>query len=226
MASLLEKTATLIRANLHDLIDRALKANSLAVIDEYIRQVERNLRDLEEAAATVGGEAKTLHRRKDEYRAQATELDHQIDTLLQMGRDDLAEAAQLKYNSASRLADQYAEQWRKQQEEYERLLDVKMKLEARLMTIKQEREEVEAMLHLAKSKEITVEVMRSLDDLTGSRDSDVARMAESIRQRLDKASAASEMAASRLEAQMAEVIGKREIDVQLAERKKKLGLTE
>ncbi len=45
MASLLEKVSTLISANLHDLVDRALQSNSPAVIDQYIRQVENNLED-------------------------------------------------------------------------------------------------------------------------------------------------------------------------------------
>jgi phage shock protein A len=52
MASLMEKVGTLIRANLHALIDEALKKNSVAVLDEYIRQAENNLEDLEDAAAT------------------------------------------------------------------------------------------------------------------------------------------------------------------------------
>ncbi len=34
MATLLEKTQTLISANLHSILDKALKANSLAVLDE------------------------------------------------------------------------------------------------------------------------------------------------------------------------------------------------
>ncbi len=82
MASLLEKVQVLITANLHALVDQALKANSLAVIDQYIRQVENNLEDLEDAAATIGGEVKTLKRKYDEYCAKVGELDHSIDVAL------------------------------------------------------------------------------------------------------------------------------------------------
>ena len=35
MASLLDKVGTLIKANLHAMVDQALKANSLAVFDQY-----------------------------------------------------------------------------------------------------------------------------------------------------------------------------------------------
>ena len=224
MASLLDKVRTLISANLHSMVDSALKANSVAVMDEYIRQAENNLDALEDAAATVGGEVKTLKRKADEYAAQVAKLDKDIDALLQQNREDLATAAQSKFNSTQKLAEQYKEQYARQQAEYQNLLDAKLKLEAKLTTTKQEREELLALLDLAKSKELTVKTMRSLDDIVGSGDADIARMGESIRARLDKASAKSEMMANRLDDQMDQVLGKSELDNQLAERKKRLGM--
>ncbi|MBI4789015.1 MAG: PspA/IM30 family protein [Chloroflexi bacterium] len=224
MASLLEKVQTLIAANLHSLVDEALKKNSLAVIDQYIRQVEDNLEDLEDAAATIGGEVKTLRRKFDEFAAKATELDRNIDLMLKEGKEELAVAAQSKLNSTTRLADTYKSQYDRQQAEYQKLLDAKLKLEAKLTTVKQEREEMQALLDLARSKEITTKTMQSLDNLMGSGDQDVARMAESIRARLDKATARSEMQSQRLDEQMDELLERHTLDTQLAERKKKLGL--
>ena len=224
MASLIEKVSTLISANLHALVDAALKANSLAVIDQYIRDVENNLDNLTDAAATVGGQVKTLKRKYDEYAKAASDLDHNIDIFLGEGKEELAAAAQAKYNSTMRLTDSYKEQYDRQQNEYQKLMDAKLKLEAKLTTIKQERDEAQALLELAQSKEVTVKTIRSLDDLAGSGDTDVARIAESIRARLDKASAASEMMATRLDKQMDDVLERREIDAQISERKAKLGL--
>ena len=174
MASLLEKVSTLISANLHHMIDTALKSNSPAVIDQYIRQVENNLEDLEDAAATVGGEVKTLQRKVDEYEQKATELDRAIDAFLMEGADNAAVAAQSKLNSTQRLVETYQEQTARQQEEFEKLLGAKVKLEARLATMKQEREELTSLLELAKSKEKTVKAMKSLDDLMGSGDGDIS----------------------------------------------------
>jgi phage shock protein A len=224
MASLLEKVQTLVAANLHALVDQALKANSLAVIDQYIRQVEDNLEDLEDAAATIGGEVKTLKRKFDEFAAKSAELDRNIDLMLKEGKEELAVAAQSKLNSTTRLAETYKQQFERQQAEYAKLLDAKLKLEAKLTTVKQEREEMQALLDLAKSKELTAKTMQSLDNLLGSGDQDVARMAESIRARLDKASARSEMQAQRLDVQMDELLERNTLETQLAERKKKLGL--
>jgi phage shock protein A len=220
----LDKVRTLIAANIHYMVDKALQQNSIAVIDQYIRRVEDNLEDLEDATATVGGEVKTLKRKYEAFEEKASELDKNIDLFLKQGKDELAAAAQARLNSTRRLAQDYKEEYEKHKVEYQKLLDAKLKLEAKLTMIKQEREELQALLELARSKEITVRAIRSLDDLVGVGDADIARMAESIRTRLDKAEARMEMEASRLDAQMDEILERTEIEAQLEERKKRLGL--
>jgi len=224
MASLVEKVNTLISANLHYLVDQALKSNSIAVIQQYIREVENNLQDLSEATITVGGQVKTVKRKYEEQQAKVGELDRNIDLFLQQGRDDLARAAQSQLNSAQRLVEAYGSQVEQMQREYQSLLDARLKLEAKLTTIKQERQELEALLELAKAKEITAKTMKSLDDLSGAGDADVARIADSIRARLDRASAEGEMRAASLDKQMDEVLGRSELDAQLEARKARLGL--
>jgi phage shock protein A len=225
MASLLEKVTTLVSANLHALVDQALKANSLAVIDEYIRQVENNLADLEDAAATVGGEVKSIKRRLHDHEYKKTELDRAIDAFLMEGNEAAAVAAQSRLNSVARLVETYQEQVQRQELEFQKLLDAKVKLEARLATIKQEREELQALLELAKSKEVTVKAIKSLDDLMGVGDADIKRIAGSIYARLDKASTASEMYAANLDEQMDQVLERSALNAQLLERKKKLGIS-
>jgi phage shock protein A len=224
MATLLEKAQTLISANLHDMVDRALQSNSVAVMRQYIRDAESNLDALEKAAATVGGEVKTLERRYNEYKKKADQLDRNIDTLLMQGKTDLASAAQTELNTTRRLQEQFHEQWVRQQREYEALLSARLKLQAKLQTIRHEQRELEALMQLAKSKEATVKAIKSLDDLVGVGDSDIARLGESIRSRLDRASAHGEMYANRLDSRMDDALGKAEIDLQLEERKRRLGL--
>jgi phage shock protein A len=224
MASLLEKVSTLIQANLHSLVDNALKANSMAVIDQYIRDVDNNLDALEDAAATVGGQVKTIQRKRDDFSKQVAELDRNIDLFISQGKEDLARAAQAKYNSTKSLLDTYNSQLERQEKEYKSLLDARLKLQAKLTTIRQQREEMAALLDLAKAKEITNKTIKSLDDLAGVGDADVARMAEGIRTRLDQASARAEIAAANLDTQMDDVLGRGELDAQLEERKRRLGM--
>lgn len=224
MASLMKKIQTLISANLHAMVDSALKANSMAVFDQYVRDAEDNLDNLQDAVATVGGEVKTLRRKKADLDQQAADLDRNIDVFLREGKDDLALAAQSKLNSVQRLIQNYDETLQRQEVEFQNLQDARLKLEAKLTTVKQEREELQALLDLARSKEATIQTIKSLDDLTGSGDADIARVAEGIRARLDKASAQSEMLSGSLDAQMDQVLEKSALEAQLSERKARLGL--
>jgi len=224
MADLLKKIQTLISANLHAMVDSALKANSMAVFDQYVREVEDNLENLEDAVATVGGELKTLRRKKGDMDREAAQLDRNIDIFLREGKEDLALAAQSRLNSVNRRVQYYEEMLERQDAEFQALQNARLKLEAKLTTVKQEREELQTLLDLARSKELTVKAIKSLDDLAGTGDADISRVAEGIRARLDKASARSEMLADGLDSQMDEILETSTLDAQLAERKARLGL--
>ena len=226
MASLLQKIQTLLSANVHALVDSALEANSVKVMDEYIRQAERNLEALEDSAATVGGTVKTLRRKYEEFAAAAEKLDRDIDTLLVRGKTDLAKAAQAELNQKQQLAQEYYEQWQAQEQEYRRMLDAKLRLEAKLTTIRQEREHLKALMELIEAKEITTRTIKGLDDLVGMGDEDVRRLGEQIRARLDREEARLEMATTSVSDQIDEVIGLSEIEMQLEERRQRLGLSD
>jgi len=222
--SFFDKIETLIKANLHAMVDKALDQNSVAVLDEYIRQAENNLDDLEDALITVKGQVRTLKRKYDTFKAEAEALDRDIDRLLNLGKEDLAMAAQSQFNTKMDLADEYRQQYLTQKAEADKLADARLKLEARLRTIKQEREHVLGLLELAKTKEIAAKSMKSLDALEGVGDSDISRVADKIRDRIDRADAEVEMRAGRLSNQMDEVLGKDRLEGQLADRKRRLGM--
>jgi phage shock protein A len=208
------------------MVDRALESNSLKVIDEHIRQAERNLDDLEDSAASLGGTAKTLRRKYDELQAQIEKLDRDIDTLLSKEKNDLAVAAQADLNNKQKLAQEYYDHWQQHEREYKQLLDARIKLEARLVMIRQNREQLKALLELTAAKKVAIKTVRSLDDLAGLGDEDIKRVSEQVKSRLDQADAESEMVTSRLQNQVDEAIGQTEIDLQLEDRRKRLGLGE
>lgn len=222
--SFFKKIETLIKANLHSMVDEALDKNSVAVLDEYIRQAEDNLDDLEDALITVKGQVKTLRRKYDTFRAEAEAIDKDIDRLLELGKEDLAMAAQSQYNTKYDLAEEYRQQFLRQKEEADKLSDARLKLEARLRTIKNEREHVLGLLDLAKTKEIAAKSIKSLDSLDGIGDADIARVSDKIRTRIDRADAELEMRSGRLSNRMDDVLGRERLNNQLANRKQRLGL--
>ena len=222
MATLLEKVGTLISANLHALVDEALKTNSLAVIDQYIRQLEDQLENLGDAAATVGGEIRSIKRKLEAQKQKAVELDQAVDAFLMEGNENSAAATQSRLNSTNQLIQTYDEQLQRLEVEYKKLLGAKVKLEARYATMKQQRTELQALLELAKSKEVALKAMKGLDDIMGSGDTDISRIAQSIYSRLDKATAATEIRANSLDQQIDDLLDRETINQQLAERKAKL----
>jgi phage shock protein A len=222
--SLFEKINTLISANLHGIVDRALESNSVQVMDEYIRQVERNLEALEDSAATVGGTVKTLKRKYEEFASAAEKLDRDIDTLIVKGKNDLAGAAQAELNTKQQLSQEYYQQWQDQELQYQKMLDMRLKLESRLTLIKQEREHLRALIELAEAKKVTTNTVKSLDALSNVGDEQISSLSEQIRARLDREDARLEVATRNISEEIDEAVRGGEIERQLEERRKRLGM--
>ena len=222
MASLLDKINTLVNANLHSIIDRALESNSLKVMDEYIRQAEKNLDALEDSTATVGGTVKTLKRKYEEFAAAAEKLDRDIDTLIVKGKDDLAAAAQAELNTKQQLSQDYYEQWQDQEGQYQVMLNMRLKLESRLTTIKQEREHLADLLKLAEAKKVTTKTIKSLDDIAKVGDAEMTSISEQIRAKIDQEDARLEVATQNISDQIEDAVRGGEIDRQLEERRQRL----
>jgi phage shock protein A len=224
MASLVQKFRTLISANLHFLVDKALQSQSLAVLDEYIRRMTQQMRELYRAIETVAGNIKTVQRRYKELGEKAEDLNAAVDAFLLQNQRTQALAAQSRLNAIREMMDTYRREWQRLNDGYKTLDDVYVKLEARFLMVKQEREELGHLLQLAKSREMLSRTIRSLDDLTGQGDADVARVAEGIRQRLDEAEAHNEVLLHSLDHQMEEALSSVEIEAQLEERRQRLGI--
>ncbi|MCL4246690.1 MAG: PspA/IM30 family protein [Anaerolineae bacterium] len=222
MASLIEKVQTLVSANLHSIVDRALEQNSVAVMDEYIRQADKNLEALVDSAASVGGTVKTLMRKYEEFAAAAEKLDRDIDTLILKGKDDLAAAAQAELNTKQQLSQEYYEQWQEQERQYQAMLDMRLKLESRLTSIRQEREHLRALIELTEAKKVTTRTIKSLDSLASTSDKEISSLADQIRTRLDTEDARLEMATRNISEQIDEVVRTGEIERQLDERRRRL----
>ena len=222
MPSLLEKINTLVSANLHSIVDRALETNSLKVMDEYIRQAEKNLDALEDSTATVGGTVRTLKRKYEEFAAAAEKLDQDIDTLIIKGKDNLAAAAQADLNTKQQLAQDYYEQWQEQETQYQQMLSMRLKLESRLTAIRQERGHLADLLKLAEAKKVTTKTIKSLDDIAQVGDAEMSSISEQIRARIDKEDARLEVATQNVSDQIEDAVRGGEIDLQLEERRKRL----
>jgi phage shock protein A len=224
MASLFQKLRTLVKASLHELADKSIQQNDLAVYDHYIREAEHEVREFKESIAPLFAQVKSSRRRRDDLADKAAEYDLAIDQFLLQGKRTEAMVTQKQLNSALELIETYDGSLERQVAAAERLDDVRIKLEGRLAIARQERAELAFLLQLARAKETSAQAMRSLDSLMGEGDYEVAQAAENIRRRLDHADAAWEVQSSSLDQQLDEAMHSLEVEAQLAARMERLGL--
>lgn len=224
MATLFQKIRTLFKANLHDLADRAVQKNDLAVYDEYIREAASEIGEFKATIAPMFAQVKQSRRRRDALAEDAAKLDYAVDQFLMKEQHTEAMMAQKRLSSTLQLIATYDASLERQLTAAESLQDILIKLEGRLDIARQEREELGFLLQLAEAKEVSTRAMKSLDSLMGQGDMEVAQSAENIRRRLDHADAAWEVQTSSLDSQLDSALNSLEVEAELAARMERLGL--
>lgn len=226
MASILEKIQVLVSADLNRLVDRALNSNEQAVFQHHIRELQGLQEQLVGQLASLRAEIAQMRRRSDEQQAAVVAQDQQVDQLLQAGLQEDALAAQDRLNQSRLSAGRLAEQVERLEAEYAGVAQTKAELDARIVALVQSEPEVEGLVGLARARQLTAGAAQSLEDLAGSGDPDVARVVNSIRDRLAEAEAQIQELEQRGQArgETPEVLKRKELEAQLEARKTRLGL--
>jgi hypothetical protein len=226
MASLLQKVQTLVSADLNRVVDRALGANEPALFQHHIRELQKTQEQVNDQLLTARVELDKLRKRSEEQQAVVSKQDLEVDQLLQAGLHEDALAAQDRLNNSRTTAAQLAERLEKLEAEYNQMAEAKAQLDARLAAVIQSEPRVQGMAGLSRAKQLTVEALRSLDDLEGIGDPDVADTVGTIRSRLAEAEAHLAQLEERAMArgETPEVLKRKELEAQLEARKARLGL--
>ncbi len=225
MASLMQKISTLIQGSLHELVDKAMREKSLAVIDVYIRDAGEGLDELNDAIATLDANVTGFNREREKLVARSAELDQAADRFLVKGDTSKAQAASAELIHVKELIamqDKTIEQATKDLAEQRRGKDI---LQSKITTMRYEREKLAALLEMAKAKETNLAARQKAADVLGSGDIDMDNLAKAIYARLDKADAKLRESENTLETSIDESIDAEKVNADLEERRKRLGLT-
>ena len=225
MASLLKKLSVLIEGSLHDLVDRAMREKSLAVIDVYIRDAGEGLTELNDAIGTLEANLTGFTRERDRLSARATELDTAINSFLVRGDNSKAQAASAELMHVKELIamqEQTIAQSKADLVEQRRGKDI---LQSKIQAMRYEREKLAALLEMAKAKEANLRAREKASDVLGNGDIDMDNLSKSIYARLDKADAQLKESENTLENSIDDAINTEKVNADLEERRKKLGLT-
>lgn len=216
-----------INQTLHSIVDRALNARSLALYDQYIRDVEDYGRQIEDSAATMYAGIQANKRRLAQHEAGLHNLEARVDPLL--AQDEAAGRIMLSDLQVQRdLVATTQRQIENQQADYERLLAGREQTQDRLQVIRGERPAVENLLAVVRAGQLMDMIDNTLNGLALMGEQSAAgQIAAGIVSRFNEAELRWQMAAAKIGADQASVEAeKAQIDTQLAERMKRLGLEE
>jgi phage shock protein A len=131
----LERVATLVRANLNDLIDRAEDPEKM--IKQVILDMENQLLQVKTQVAISMADHHLLQKKQSEQADKAAEWMRKAELAVDKTQDDLARAALERYQSFTRMAESYAQQIGDQKQQVDTLRRALEQLEQKLIEARQ-----------------------------------------------------------------------------------------
>jgi phage shock protein A len=128
--AVLERVATLVRANLNDLIDRAEDPEKM--IKQVILDMQNQLLQVKTQVAIAMADQHLLQKKQQEQTDAAADWMRKAELAVDKKQDDLARAALERYQSGTRLAEDYGRQVADQRLQVETLRNALDKLDHKL----------------------------------------------------------------------------------------------
>jgi phage shock protein A len=133
--AVLERVATLIRANLNDLIDRAEDPEKM--IKQVILDMENQLLQVKTQVAISMADYHLLQKKQADQADKAAEWMRKAELAVDKGQDDLARAALERYQSFTTMAESYTQQVTDQKQQVEALRRALEQLDQKLIEARQ-----------------------------------------------------------------------------------------
>ena len=149
--AVLERVATLIRANLNDLIDRAEDPEKM--IKQVIVDMENQLLQVKTQVAISMADHHLLQKKQTEQADKAAEWMRKAELAVDKGQDDLARAALERFQSFSRMAETYTHQIADQKQQVDTLRRALEQLEQKLVEARQKSDVLMAQHRRARALE-------------------------------------------------------------------------
>src|SRR4249919_541657 len=133
--AVLERVATLVRANLNDLIDRAEDPEKM--IKQVIIDMENQLLQVKTQVAISMADHHLLQRKQSEHEDKAAGWMRKAELAVDKTQDDLARAALERYQSFTKMAEGYTKQVEDQKQQVDTLRRALEQLDTKLAEARQ-----------------------------------------------------------------------------------------
>ena len=216
IVSVKSKIGLLASASINRVLNAAISANSLAILDECLERMSTEVVAIRTAMGVELGRIKTLDRQVKELNLEIEKRDTDLNKLVKCGDLKLAVAEQTILNTKVALRGQLADGILNAQAEVAKLEGLAMNMESQLEAAKSKRAQVAALVEQRKAAEIRV---KAVSRVGGHYAGHIDGIAERLRQEVETAQGIAEANEDTLDAKMAEAIGAGEVEAQIAARK-------
>jgi len=157
---ILDRITTIVKANVHDLLDKA--ENPEIMLDQYVRELSDGVNETREELVNAMADEKRLAAKLEERKRRVREWEEKAEQAVReekaeqavrMGRDETARSALRAANAYQQEAESTAAAWEEQKEKVAELQDGYEQIEKRLATIKTERDALLARHKATEAKE-------------------------------------------------------------------------
>lgn len=218
--ALLERVATLIRANLNDLIDKAEDPEKM--IKQIILDMENQLLQVKTQVAIALADQHLLVKKQKENEEKAQEWMHKAELAVDKQKDELARDALGRSMSYRQLAESFLEQVEDQKVQADNLKSALQKLEQKLLEAQSKREMLIARHRRVRAMSKATDARIAIGD--GSKAAAFERMKSKVIYSEAVSQAKAELVANDLDDKMAALEREDRIDRLLTEIKNRRGL--
>ena len=171
---LMERVATLLRANVNDLIDRAEDPEKM--LKQLVLDMENQLLQVKTQVAIAIADQHLLEKKRAEQAELAADWQRKAELAVSKGQDDLARAALERSLSHTQMAEGFARQVGEQTAEAEALRSTFTRLEGKLKQTEAQCEMLVAQARRARMVGKANAAHSATQTATGSRTSPIARL--------------------------------------------------
>ncbi len=218
--SILGRIRDLIGANVNAALDKAEDPEKMA--NEYLRQLSDEYYDAKTNVAAAMADETRLQQRMIQHQGEADQWQSKAEAALRAGDEELAKAALGRKVQAQKLADQYKAQYEAQSSQVDQLQEALAQLETRIAETKAQKDLIIAKKNRAQTQET---IQSTIKGLSGSSVGDkLDRLEDKVDDRLAQANAMAQLESGSLENRFRELEKASELDSELAELKRKMGM--
>lgn len=220
MSSILGRISDLISANVNAMLDKAEDPEKMA--NEYLRQLTNELYEVRTGVAAAMADETKLEQRRIAAVGEVTQWQSKAEAALRAGDEALAKAALARKVQAQKLAEQYQQQEQAQEEQVNAMQDALVQLETRIAEVKAKKELIIAKKNRAQTQEALQRTAQRMGQISSL--DKLEQLEERVDDRLNQAEAMARLQQGSLEARFSDLEKQTEVDAEMAELKRKLGM--